>query len=146
MNPNSSPTQSFVPSKIRIQQVWRQSRITVQWKHWAGDEGLGLILSGKPGWWHLLPHVWWRHFTSVIFFPKIYNPSVTMRKPSKSPNCRTFFKTAGQYSPKALNSWVSVEDWESIIKLVRWRRHSDKMYADWDSGKQKRTWVEMTMK
>ena len=96
------------------------------------------------------PPVWYnekeKHFASVIFFPKIYNPSVTMRKPSKSPNCRTFFKTAGQYSPKALNSWVSVEDWESIIKLVRWRRHSDKMYADWDSGKQKRTWVEMTMK
>ena len=68
--------------------------------------------------------MWWEgHLTYEVFFPKIQNPDLIMRKHRIHANGGTFCKMPDQYSAKLSGLGKKAEDWETVLEQKKQRRH-----------------------
>ena len=85
----------------------------------------GSITSNKSCW-DCVPSdtMWWEgHLAYEVFFPKIHNPDLIMRKHCINANGGTFCKMPDQYSAKLSGLGKKAKDWETVLEQKRQRRH-----------------------
>ena len=88
-------------------------------------------ITGNNSCWDRVPSdtMWWEgHLTYEVFFPKIHNPDLIMRKHHINANGGTFCKMPDQYSAKLSGLGKKANDWETVLEQKRQRRH------DWMPG------------
>ena len=62
------------------------------------------LINGESSSCHVPDIMWDGNFTSVVLFPKMYNPSLIVRKRQTDPNWGAFCKTPDQFSSKLSRS------------------------------------------
>ena len=68
--------------------------------------------------------MWWEgHLVYEVFFPKIHNPDLIMRKHRINANGGTFCKMPDQYSAKLSGLGKKAKDWETVLEQKRQWRH-----------------------